>query len=81
MSGSGYNPDAIAAGKLPPGLSNHDRYSSFNGVPMTAVLGIFAFIATVSYCTRIYAKVFLVRRIGWDDCKLSTLVARSEIKC
>ena len=64
-----FNPLAAAAGKVPPGLSPDERYSSYNGIPMTAVLSVFAAIAITLYCIRIYTKVALIRRVGWDDRK------------
>lgn len=70
-SKSSINPLAAAAGKIPPGLSPQDRFSSYNGVPMTAVLGVFAGIALILYFIRVYTKVIIVRRVGWDDCKLA----------
>lgn len=68
-----YNPLAIAAGKVPPGLSPQDRDSVYHGVPMTAVLGVFACFALAFWATRIYAKIVIVRRFGWDDCMLYSL--------
>ena len=69
-SKSALNPLAAAAGKVPPGISAHDRLSSYNGVPMTAVLGVLATIALTFYFIRVYTKVFIIRRAGWDDRKL-----------
>jgi hypothetical protein len=67
MSEESYNPLAVAAGKLPPGLTPGERDSVYHGVPMTAVLGVFACLALAFYLTRIYAKLVIVRRLGWDD--------------
>jgi hypothetical protein len=72
-STSSFNPLAISAGKVPPGLSPQERDSFYNGVPMTAVLGIFAGIGFTCYCIRMYTKVAIVRRVGWDDCELARL--------
>lgn len=66
-----FNPLAVAAGKVPPGLSPEERNSSYNGIAMTAVLGVFASIALIFYVIRIYTKVTVVRRVSWDDRKLA----------
>ena len=66
---SSLNPLAAAAGKVPPGLSAYDRNSSYNGVALTAVSGVFASIGLIFYCIRMYTKSVLIRRVGWDDCK------------
>ena len=68
-SHSNFNPLAAAAGKAPPGLSPQARASSYNGVAMTAVLSILTSVAFTFFIIRIYAKSFIIRRLGWDDCK------------
>jgi hypothetical protein len=68
MSTITYNPLAVAAGKVPPGLTPAERDSVYHGVPMTAVLGFFLSIAFTFYCTRVYAKIFIVRKLAWNDC-------------
>ena len=69
-SGSHLNPLAAAAGKPPPGLPSQDRLSSYDGVALTAVLGVLAGVALIFCSIRIYAKFFIVRRAGWDDRKI-----------
>ena len=64
-----FNPLAAAAGKAPPGLSPQARVSSYNGVAMTAVMSVLTSIAFTFFIIRIYAKSFVIRRLGWDDCK------------
>ncbi|CRG83417.1 hypothetical protein PISL3812_00768 [Talaromyces islandicus] len=78
-----YNPLAVAAGKVPPGLSPEDRNSVYHGVPMTVVLSVFACFALAFYMTRIYAKIVIVRRLGWDDllCTIGVLGAILDIVC
>ena len=71
-SESSLNPLARSAVKVPPGLSPHDRFSSYNGIPMTAVLGVFAVMALIVFLIRIYTKFVILRRPGWDDRKLET---------
>lgn len=77
------NPLAMAAGKSPPNLSPQDRLSSYNGVPLTAVLGLLASLAFTFWCIRIYAKIFLARKVGWDDlvCTLGMVGALLDIVC
>lgn len=70
MSGAVHlNPLAAAAGKSPPGLSRQERFSSYDGTAMTAVLGVFVGIAFILWSIRVYAKIFIIRRAGWDDGK------------
>ncbi len=73
MSDSRSHPLAVAAGKAPPGLSPQDRLSSYNGVPLTAVLGVLAGLAFIFWTIRVYAKTIITRRVGWDDRKLTQL--------
>ena len=67
------NPFAAAAGKVPPGLSPAERYSTYNGVPMTAVLAVIASFAVMFYCVRIHVKWVIIKRMGWDDCTSTCL--------
>ncbi|KAI4117400.1 MAG: hypothetical protein LQ345_002364 [Seirophora villosa] len=73
MSDSSSNPLAAAAGNPPPGLSPQDRLSSYNGVPLTAALGVLAGLAFIFWSIRIYAKTIITRRIGWDDRSILSL--------
>ena len=77
-SESSLNPLAAAAGKSPPGLSLQDRVSSYDGVPMTAALGVFAGVALIFCSVRIYAKFIIIRRAGWDDRKLAHQSRRAQ---
>lgn len=78
MSDSSSNPLAAAAGNPPPGLSPQDRLSSYNGVPLTAALGVLAGLAFIFWSIRIYAKTIITRRIGWDDRKLARLRGKAR---
>ncbi|CAF9932188.1 MAG: hypothetical protein HETSPECPRED_008291 [Heterodermia speciosa] len=84
MSGAVHlNPLAAAAGKSPPGLSRQERFSSYDGTAMTAVLGVFVGIAFILWSIRVYAKIFIIRRAGWDDvaCTLGLIGALLDIVC
>jgi hypothetical protein len=70
---SAFNPYAIAAGKVPAGISDDDRNSYFKGVPMTAVLAVIVSFAIVFCAIRLHVKVNIMRRLGWDDCELNYL--------
>ncbi|KAJ8063298.1 hypothetical protein OCU04_008528 [Sclerotinia nivalis] len=80
---SGYSPLTVSAGKVPPGLSAHDRYSSYHGVPMTVVLSVFAGIAVIFYCIRLHTKIIIVRKVGWDDlvCTLGMFGMLVDLTC
>lgn len=78
MSDSSSQPLAAAARKPPPGLSPPDRLSSYNGVPLTAVLGLLAGLAFIFWSIRIYAKTTITRSIGWDDRELAQLYRKAR---
>ncbi|KAB8291744.1 hypothetical protein EYC80_006539 [Monilinia laxa] len=80
MSSSEFSPLTISAGKVPHGLSEHDRNSEYHGVPMTAVLSVFAAIAFAFYITRIYTKIRVFRQPGWDDlvCTLGMIIRSDQ---
>jgi hypothetical protein len=68
---SAFSPYAIAAGKVPPGISDHDRNSSFKAVPMTAVLAVIVSFAIVFYAIRLHVKFNIMKKLGWDDCEFN----------
>ena len=79
-SHSNFNPLAAAAGRAPPGLSPQDRLSLYNGIPLTAVLGVLASVAAMMWSIRIYAKIGIIPRLGWDDRKLCTATLKRPLR-
>lgn len=61
------------AGKVPPGLTEAERNSSYNGLPMAVVLVVIVSIATVFFSLRIYVRSTLIKRLRWDDGKLGLI--------
>ncbi|KAI9699563.1 MAG: hypothetical protein M1820_007061 [Bogoriella megaspora] len=80
---SSYNPYAKAAGKAPPGLTQQELTSSYNGLPMLIILVLIASVAVLFYTIRIYTKIRVVRRLGWDDllCTIGLVGALLDLVC
>ncbi|KAF2016802.1 hypothetical protein BU24DRAFT_490102 [Aaosphaeria arxii CBS 175.79] len=80
---SSFSPYAIAAGKLPPNISHHDRYSSYNGVPMTAVLAVIAAFAIIFYGIRLHVRFNIMKKLGWDDlvCTFALIGVLMNLSC
>ena len=62
-------PSEIGALPPPAGVIPNftDPYSIAKATSATTI--VFLILTTVTTCIRCYTKLFLIRKLGWDDCR------------
>lgn len=57
-----------------PNLANPENQN----VTIYAVLTISLFVTTLAVMTRIYTKAYVIRKIGWEDCKFAVIISTAS---
>ncbi len=73
------DPSSKSVGHPPPGAHSNFVNPVSLRTPVITVNSVFLVLATLAVVVRLYAKGFVTRAAGWDDCTFEEVDAK--IKC